>query len=125
MRAARHLIYISLLATVTGCASVAARLPKDSGHSSERPTLYPATSADVGLISYVLARPFKRFTDPSFSPDAQEGLVYLYLHFSFVDHPIAVVLDTVLFPYDIHQRLTYVPEGPVDPDQYLRDIDAL
>ena len=51
--------------------------------------------------------------------------MYLYLPFSFVDLPIAVVLDTVLFPYDIHQRLTYVPEGPVDPDQYLRDIDPL
>ncbi len=119
MRAARHLISISLLATVTGCGSLGVRLGSYSDRSSERPILYPATSTDVALVSYVLARPFKQFTDPSFSPDAQEGIVYLYFPFSIVDLPFAVALDTVLLPYDVQRRITYVPEGQVDPDLYM------
>lgn len=125
MRVARHLILISLLTTVTGCASLGVRLGSYSDQRSERPILYPTTSTDVGVVSYVLARPFKTFTDPSFTPDAQEGLVYLHLPFSIVDLPVAAALDTVLLPYDIYRRHTYVPEGSVDPDQYLRDTEPL
>ena len=122
MRAARYIILISLLATVTGCASLGVRLGSYSDHSNERPILYPATSTDIGVVSYVLARPFKKFTDPSFTPDAQEGIVYLHLPISIVDLPVAVAIDTVLLPYDIHKRKTYVPEGPIDPDQYLKAL---
>jgi hypothetical protein len=50
-----------------------------------------------------VARPFISSIDPTYTPDAQEGLVYLFFPGSIVDFPVAVAIDTLLLPYDIYK----------------------
>ena len=121
MRGINQLLMISVLATLNGCASVGYRLEAYQDRKYRPPIVYPATAIDLGVVSYVLSRPIKPFTDPSFSPDAQEGVVFAILPFSVVDLPLAVLIDTVCLPYDVHRRLKYEPESPVDRRQLLRE----
>ncbi|MBX3450210.1 MAG: YceK/YidQ family lipoprotein [Planctomycetaceae bacterium] len=95
------LVIIPLLLSFaqTGCASLGVR----TGMYSERADLYPATAVDAGVVAYVATRPFASQMDPTFTPDAQEGLVYLFLPASIIDLPFAVAVDTLLLPYDIHK----------------------
>lgn len=99
MRLSPRLIALLLIACNIGCASVGVR----TGAYSERAAIYPATAIDAGIVSYVVIRPFIPYVDPTFSPDAQEGLVYLFAPVSIIDLPLAVALDTLLLPYDIYR----------------------
>ena len=101
------LITILIITSNAGCASVAVR----TGAYTDRLPLYPATAADVGLVSYVVARPFIPLFDPTFSPDAQEAIVYVLLPIAVIDFPLAVAVDTVCLPYDIHKLLAKRSEG--------------
>ena len=99
MRRSPRVIALLLIACNISCASVGVR----TGAYSERAAIYPATAVDAGVVSYVVTRPFIPYVDPTFSPDAQEGLVYLLAPASIIDLPLAVALDTLLLPYDIHR----------------------
>ena len=99
MRLSPRLIALLLIACNIGCASVAVR----TAAYSERAPIYPATAADVGIVSYVVIRPFISYDDPTIPVDAQEGLVYLFAPVSIIDLPLAVALDTLLLPYDIYR----------------------
>jgi uncharacterized protein YceK len=87
------------IAANVGCASIGVR----TGAYSKRAPVYPAISADAGLISYAVSRPFLPMMDPTFAPDAQEGLVYLFLPVALIDLPIALTLDTLLLPLDVYK----------------------
>ncbi len=102
MRRYQFLILMFLLTSPIGCASIGVR----TGGYSKRAAIYPATAVDVGIMSYVAAKPFTALSDHPPELDAQEGLIYLFLPVSIVDLPLAVALDTVLLPYDIHKSRT-------------------
>jgi uncharacterized protein YceK len=99
MRLFLVIIPLLLFFAPTGCASLGVR----TGMYSERADLYPATAVDAGILTYVVTKPFISQLDPTFSPDAQEGLVYLFVPASIIDLPFAVAVDTLLLPYDLHK----------------------
>lgn len=98
-RPIHRLLTILLLVSSFSCASIGVR----TGAYSDRTALYPATAVDAAAVSYVATRPFISSVDPKFRPDAQEGLIYLFLPASIIDLPIAIALDTLLLPYDIYR----------------------
>jgi uncharacterized protein YceK len=93
------LMAMLLLTAQLGCASVAVR----TGGYSERTAVYPATAVNLAVIAFVATEPFGSWNDSFFPPDAQQGLVYLFLPVSIVDLPIAVALDTLLLPFDLYE----------------------
>lgn len=99
MRLLLVIVPLLLLIMSAGCASVGVR----TGMYSGRADLYPATAVDAGILAYVAKRPFISQWDPTFSPDAQEGIVYLFVPASIIDLPLAVAVDTLLLPYDLHK----------------------
>ncbi|WP_010584708.1 YceK/YidQ family lipoprotein [Schlesneria paludicola] len=103
MRFSTRLITIplatSLLFWNVSCASIGVR----TGAYDNRCAIYPATTNDVGTVCYAAAMPFRSSLDPTFSPDAQDGLVYLFAPVAIIDFPLAVAVDTLLLPYDIHK----------------------
>lgn len=99
MRRGLQQIAMLLICVPVGCASVAVR----TGAYSERTAIYPATAVDLTVIAFAVTEPFGSWNDSYFPPDAQDGLVYLFLPVSIVDLPIAMAVDTVLLPYDVHQ----------------------
>lgn len=88
-----------LIACSAGCASVGVR----SGWYSERAAVYPATTVDAGVVAFVAAYPFRPYTERWFPPDAQEGLVFLFLPASIIDLPVAIVVDTLFLPIDVYR----------------------
>ena len=100
MRLSIQLLTISLLFSNVSCASIGVRT---GAHGDNRCPIYPATINDIGTVSYAVAMPFRSSLDPTFGPDAQDGLVYLFAPLAIIDFPLAVAVDTVLLPYDIHK----------------------
>ena len=86
---------VPLLAIQAGCASW---LVRAEGAYSSRTEIYPATAIDVGTVYHAVTGPF----DPH-AADPQDGLVYLFLPAAIVDLPLALVVDTVLLPHDLHK----------------------
>jgi len=54
-------------------------------------------------MSYIVTRPFISPVDRALDSDPQEPLVYLFAPAAIVDLPLAVALDTLFLPYDIHR----------------------
>lgn len=101
MRSGMKLFTIALILSNVGCASIGIR----TGVYKNQCAIYPATVNDAGTVCYAAALPFRTSLDPAFMPDAQDGLVYVFAPVAIIDFPLAVALDTVFLPFDIHKLL--------------------
>ena len=101
-RSKRHSIL--LLVTICACSGCGASIGVRIGAYDDSPPvgIYPATRGDLGLIAYAVIMPFRDPYSTRFPPDAQDGLVYVFLPISIVDLPLAIAADTVFLPYDIY-----------------------
>ena len=100
MRFSTGLLRISLILSNVSCASIGVRT---GAYDGKQCPIYPATTNDVYAVYFAVAMPFKPSLDPTFSSDPQDGLVYVFAPMAIIDFPLAIAVDTLLLPYDIHK----------------------
>lgn len=88
-------VLLAGLVCCSGCASFGYRTMGYGERPGTPRKLYPTTRLDLEILSYPTA-------DGTFGNDAQAGLMCCLCPIGFLDSPLAVVLDTVLLPYDVH-----------------------
>ena len=91
----------------TGCMSmrsVGYRIDGHTGEPEQEPFphfIYDAAAWDIKTITYPLWMP-SLYSRGLYKLDAQEGVIWVMIPFAIVDLPFAIVVDTLLFPYDAY-----------------------
>lgn len=91
-------VILLLCGLTTGCGTLI-RLSRDNDPNQN--TIFMATTTDLAFVSLWL--PLKRPPEPSTSFGPSMGLLMCFTPVAIIDLPFAIVMDSILFPFDLYK----------------------